>query len=148
MLNNPIIDPKLIYVDFDDFNTNKYNELQSKHVPFIITNSTKQWINKRWDLTRLIHDFGHCKLKIGENDKGKTIKVSLINYMNYAIHNKDDSPLYVFNNKFDKRVSESGNKFNEQLKSQKNIDVQFSKKYYCKHILNDLKVLPPFVNQD
>lgn len=59
----------------------------------MITNSTKQWINKRWDLKRLIYDFGHSKLKIGETDTGKSIKVSLINFINYAIHNDDDSPL-------------------------------------------------------
>jgi len=81
MLNNPITDPKLIYVDFEEFDLNKYNLLQALHVPFMITNSTKQWINKRWDLTRLLHDFGHSKLKIGENDQGKSIKVSLINFI-------------------------------------------------------------------
>ena len=34
--------------------------------------------------------------KIGESDSGRKLKVTLSEYMQYALFNRDDSPLYMF----------------------------------------------------
>jgi len=34
--------------------------------------------------------------KIGESDSGRKLKVTLKEYIEYMIYNRDDSPLYLF----------------------------------------------------
>lgn len=34
--------------------------------------------------------------KIGESDSGRKLKVSLNEYIEYVLYNRDDSPLYMF----------------------------------------------------
>lgn len=40
--------------------------------------------------------FGHSLFKIGESDSGRKLKVTLKEYIEYALFNRDDSPLYLF----------------------------------------------------
>lgn len=60
---------------------------------------SKSW-KKNYPFTwrRLIKDFGEKEMKIAESDSGKVIKMKLKNYMHYLVHQKDDSPLYMFEN--------------------------------------------------
>ncbi len=37
-------------------------------------------------------------MKIAESDSGKKIKIKFKNYIHYILHQKDDSPLYLFDN--------------------------------------------------
>jgi histone arginine demethylase JMJD6 len=37
-----------------------------------------------------------CEFKIGEDDEGYKIKVKLKYFFEYLVHQKDDSPLYLF----------------------------------------------------
>ena len=34
--------------------------------------------------------------KIGESDGGRKLKVTMKEYIEYALYNRDDSPLYLF----------------------------------------------------
>ena len=36
--------------------------------------------------------------KIGEDDDGAKLKVGMKSFMEYLVHNTDDSPLYLFEN--------------------------------------------------
>ena len=40
--------------------------------------------------------FGNSLFKIGESDSGRKLKVTLKEYIEYALFNRDDSPLYLF----------------------------------------------------
>ena len=40
--------------------------------------------------------YGNVSFKIGEDDKGKKLKIPMKYYLEYLIHNTDDSPLYLF----------------------------------------------------
>lgn len=40
--------------------------------------------------------FGSSLFKIGESDSGRKLKVTLKEYVEYALFNRDDSPLYLF----------------------------------------------------
>lgn len=40
--------------------------------------------------------FGPSLFKIGESDSGRKLKVTLKEYIEYALFNRDDSPLYLF----------------------------------------------------
>lgn len=39
-------------------------------------------------------------MKIAESDSGKTIKIATGDYIKYVLHQKDDSPLYLFQSSF------------------------------------------------
>ena len=47
-------------------------------------------------LQRLWERFGDSLFKIGESDSGRKLKVTLKEYIQYALFNRDDSPLYLF----------------------------------------------------
>lgn len=47
-------------------------------------------------MKRLVERFGHSLFKIGESDSGRKLKVTLKEYIEYALFNRDDSPLYLF----------------------------------------------------
>ena len=44
----------------------------------------------------MIERFGDGLFKCGESDSGRKLKVSLKTYIEYALYNRDDSPLYMF----------------------------------------------------
>ena len=45
---------------------------------------------------RLVERFGNSLFKIGETDSGRKLKVTLKEYIEYLLFNRDDSPLYMF----------------------------------------------------
>lgn len=65
--------------------------------PCIITGVTDTWRGmEEWQLKRLLERFGSSLFKIGESDSGRKLKVTLKEYIEYALFNRDDSPLYLF----------------------------------------------------
>ena len=51
---------------------------------------------KNWQLSKLDERFGHSFFKIGESDSGRKLKVTMKEYIEYLLFNRDDSPLYMF----------------------------------------------------
>ena len=47
-------------------------------------------------LQALLERFGASMFKCGETDGGRKLKVTLREYIEYALYNRDDSPLYMF----------------------------------------------------
>jgi hypothetical protein len=45
---------------------------------------------------RLLERFGLSLFKCGESDSGRKLKVTLKEYIEYALYCRDDSPLYMF----------------------------------------------------
>lgn len=65
--------------------------------PVIIQGITKNWPGQElWQINKLIERFGESMFKIGESDSGRKLKVSLNEYIEYVLYNRDDSPLYMF----------------------------------------------------
>ena len=65
--------------------------------PCIITGVTENWRgNTEWQLKRLMERFGDALFKIGESDSGRKLKVTMREYIEYSLFNRDDSPLYLF----------------------------------------------------
>lgn len=58
---------------------------------------------RRWALDALATDpqLSERPLKCGEDDDGYTIRMKLRHFMEYLRHNRDDSPLYIFDATFD-----------------------------------------------
>ena len=88
-------------------------------------NNNKEWpAIHRWAFDALAIDpqLSHCALKCGEDDDGYTIRMKLKYFMEYLHHNRDDSPLYIF-------------------------DTTFDEDKYAKRILEDYTV-PEYFNED
>lgn len=65
--------------------------------PCILTGAAEIWpANKRWRVCELLRSYGDSLFKCGESDNGRKLKVTLKEYLEYALYNRDDSPLYCF----------------------------------------------------
>ena len=65
--------------------------------PCIITGVADSWpALEAWRVNKLIEKFGSSMFKCGETDGGRKLKVTLKEYIEYALYNRDDSPLYMF----------------------------------------------------
>lgn len=79
--------------------------------PCIIENipTSEGWqAQHNWNLKQLRKNFKDRLFKVGEDDDGYKVKAKLKYFIDYIKHNKDDSPLYVFDGNFDgDKVSQS-----------------------------------------
>ena len=85
---------------------------------------------RSWKLDRLLERFGGDDdvFKVGESDKGNLISVPLKQYIEYTLYNRDDSPLYLFEQGLDKTKKRSKS---YQLRA----DYE-PPKYFTKHLFN------------
>ena len=85
-------------IHVDDITVDDFIEKYERgHRPCIITGVTDGWPGMTdWQMNRLVERFGECLFKIGESDSGRKLKVTLKEYLEYALFNRDDSPLYLF----------------------------------------------------
>jgi len=68
--------------------------------PCIIEGALDSWpAMQNWDLDRLLHKYRHTPFKVGEDDKGRKLRMKLKYFLDYMEHQKDDSPLYLFETK-------------------------------------------------
>eukprot|EP01006_Ploeotia_vitrea_P035888 TRINITY_DN65948_c6_g10_i2.p1 TRINITY_DN65948_c6_g10~~TRINITY_DN65948_c6_g10_i2.p1 ORF type:complete len:348 (-),score=169.62 TRINITY_DN65948_c6_g10_i2:253-1242(-) len=72
-------------------------------VPVVIDGCTRGWpAVEKWKIDVLKDGpYRDCFIKCGEDDDGYSVKVKLKTFMRYLRYNRDDSPLYVFDEHFD-----------------------------------------------
>ena len=56
---------------------------------------------ERWTIDRLKEDFRDRRFKCGEDDDGRTIRVTMRDFAKYTENQTDDSPLYIFDSTYD-----------------------------------------------
>lgn len=65
--------------------------------PCIIEGAMNDWpAMERWDIDRLLSTLTHASLKVGEDDKGRKLRMKYKYFVDYMRHQRDDSPLYLF----------------------------------------------------
>ena len=70
--------------------------------PLIITGCADSWgARENWTFENLLARYGNSLLKCGEDDEGYKVKIKLKYFLEYLTAQKDDSPMYVFDNSFD-----------------------------------------------
>ena len=73
-------------------------------VPCIITGCADKWrARKEWSFESFSKNFGNVLLKCGEDDDGYKVKVKTKYFLKYMYHQRDDSPLYLFDSSFDEK---------------------------------------------
>jgi histone arginine demethylase JMJD6 len=103
--------PGIDVVHCDNLSVKEFiSQYESVNKPVIIEGITAKWkARRRWTfevrfIQRLYHDFRNIKLRCGEDDHGKSLKLKLKYFLEYMCKQKDDSPLYVFDDKFGDKV--------------------------------------------
>lgn len=67
--------------------------------PVIVRGLLYDWpaiSQSRWSFSELEKRFKHILFKVGEDDNGRRLKVKMKTFMDYMRHQRDDSPLYLF----------------------------------------------------
>eukprot|EP01059_Diplonema_ambulator_P019984 TRINITY_DN33668_c0_g1_i1.p1 TRINITY_DN33668_c0_g1~~TRINITY_DN33668_c0_g1_i1.p1 ORF type:complete len:418 (+),score=57.44 TRINITY_DN33668_c0_g1_i1:57-1310(+) len=82
-----------------------FKELDSQGVPCVVGGLVEKdgWGVTGWELEVICNEFRNVQMKCGEDDKGNAVKMTLKDFKRYNSENKDDSPLYIFDSKFDER---------------------------------------------
>jgi len=87
-------------MDSEDISPSQFfKRYASKGKPVIIRGAMNHWpalSEKRWDFDQLLSRFKHVMFKVGEDDNGRKLRVKMKTFMDYMLHQTDDSPLYLF----------------------------------------------------
>lgn len=76
-------------------------------MPTIFTGVTESWgAKQKWTWQQLKDRLGQTRMKIGEDDDGKKLRIPFEEYLEYIVYNKDDSPLYLFEGSLDSMKKE------------------------------------------
>lgn len=78
------------------------------HTPCVITNAQTNWAaDEQWRPDRLVERFQQSRFKVGEDDDGYSVKLSMSDYSQYMQEQSDDSPLYIFDSTYGEHSSKS-----------------------------------------
>mmetsp|Transcript_11075 Transcript_11075/g.25359 ORF Transcript_11075/g.25359 Transcript_11075/m.25359 type:complete len:487 (+) Transcript_11075:73-1533(+) len=70
--------------------------------PCIIEGAIEDWpAMQRWDIGPLLEHYAHAPFKVGEDDKGRKLRMKLKYFVDYMQSQQDDSPLYLFETKME-----------------------------------------------
>ena len=73
-------------------------------IPCIITGCADKWAaRKEWSFESFSKRYGNTLLKCGEDDSGYKVKIKTKYFLKYMYHQRDDSPLYLFDGSFAER---------------------------------------------
>eukprot|EP00461_Guttulinopsis_vulgaris_P001097 UN01097 len=91
--------------DADELTPEEFRqEYEYKSKPVIIKNCINDWPCKDWTLETLATSkWAKAKFRLGDDDDGYALRQPLDMYMQYLNTQKDDSPLYLFEDDFGER---------------------------------------------
>jgi histone arginine demethylase JMJD6 len=86
-----------------------HSRFEEPSVPCIIDGLAQEF-RPLWEPKKFLHHFGSVRLKVGDNDRGRPVRIKLRHFRRYLQSQegakRDDSPLYVFDSHFGERAPE------------------------------------------
>lgn len=77
------------------------NKYELPRIPIILTHVMDDWpAMKKWTVKKLAKKYRNQQFKVGEDNKGNSVKLKMKYYKDYVKCNKDDSPLYIFDGNY------------------------------------------------
>ena len=69
--------------------------------PVIIQHLIDDWpAMEKWSIEKVARKYRNQRFKVGEDDDGRSVKMKMKYFLDYAQNNRDDSPLYLFESSF------------------------------------------------
>lgn len=90
-------------VDQNDLTVEQFRtQYETPSLPIMISGLTPSWPSHSWTASSILNTiYASRKFRIGDDDNGRSIRVPFETYLQYMFTNKDDSPLYLFEDAFD-----------------------------------------------
>ncbi|XP_063685447.1 bifunctional arginine demethylase and lysyl-hydroxylase JMJD6-like [Bolinopsis microptera] len=77
------------------------NKYEIPRIPIVLTHLMEDWpAMTKWTMKKLVKKYRNQSFKVGEDNRGNSVKLKLKYYKDYVSCNKDDSPLYVFDGNY------------------------------------------------
>ena len=91
-------------IHWNDLSVEEFIEkYQLPNKPVIIEGCADNWpAMDKWNFKHLYKEYGDKYFEIGEDQDGNPLTITLKEYIQYVIFNKDDSPFYLFQRDFHK----------------------------------------------
>lgn len=68
--------------------------------PCIVEGALDRWpAMERWGLENILRDYRQTSFKVGEDDKGRKLRMKVKHFLDYMQYQQDDNPLYLFETK-------------------------------------------------
>ena len=75
---------------------------EASRTPVMVDGICQQWPAwTAWSLENILRRYGDTRMKCGEDDDGRSIRLRVWKYLEYMKHQQDDSPIYLFEGSFD-----------------------------------------------
>jgi len=97
------INPSIDRVRCNHLSTERFvRQYERTATPVVLTGCADHWMARtNWTFEELLKKYGNTLFKCGEDDEGYKVKIKLKYFLEYVTKQKDDSPMYVFDNSFD-----------------------------------------------